>query len=47
MNGMTMTARISAAVKMPVPNGGPGEQVSRIGMPSNVSMIVRLDVLRP
>ena len=28
MNGMTMTARISAAVRMPVPKGGPCEQVA-------------------
>ncbi len=40
MNGTTMTVRISAAVKMPVPNGGPAKMSSSTGTPSNVSIRV-------
>ncbi len=38
MNGMTITARISAAVKMPVPKGGPANRSSSTGMPSSESI---------
>ena len=46
MNGMTITARISAAVKMPVPNGGPANRSPSTGMPSKRVDEEGLDVLR-
>ena len=46
MNGMTITASTSAAVKMPVPNGGPANRSSSTGMPSNAVDQRWLDVLR-